>query len=74
MRLGILQFGTVQWVADETVTLTNTDAGRVALMARAASAPKLTPKSSSGSGVAPYSPSVAGKGSATCDSEYTSRG
>ena len=47
-RLGILQFGTVQWVADviarnkldsshgitlRTQTLANTDAGRVALMA-----------------------------------------
>jgi NitT/TauT family transport system substrate-binding protein len=51
LRLGILQFGTVQWVADvirrhrldaahqvllETVTLANTDAGRVALMAGSA--------------------------------------
>jgi NitT/TauT family transport system substrate-binding protein len=51
VRLGILQFGTVQWVADiitrhaldrendvalSTVTLANTDAGRVALMAGAA--------------------------------------
>jgi NitT/TauT family transport system substrate-binding protein len=51
MRLGILQFGTAQWIADvirrrtldaqhgfalQTVTLANTDAGRVALMARAA--------------------------------------
>ena len=50
VRLGILQFGTVQWVADviqrqaldtkhdfrlQTVTLANTDAGRVALMASA---------------------------------------
>jgi NitT/TauT family transport system substrate-binding protein len=48
LRLGILQFGTVQWVADvirrhsldsrhgfvlNTVTLANTDAGRVSLMA-----------------------------------------
>ena len=48
LRLGILQFGTVQWVADiirrhgldtrygfdlQTVTLANTDAGRVSLMA-----------------------------------------
>jgi NitT/TauT family transport system substrate-binding protein len=51
VRLGVLQFGTVQWVADvmqrhaldrqhdfmlRTVTLANTDAGRVALMAGAA--------------------------------------
>jgi NitT/TauT family transport system substrate-binding protein len=51
MRLGILQFGTVQWIGDvirrhaldaqhgfalQTVMLANTDAGRVALMARAA--------------------------------------
>jgi NitT/TauT family transport system substrate-binding protein len=51
VRLGILQFGTVQWVGDiirrhaldtangfalTTVTLANTDAGRVALMADAA--------------------------------------
>ena len=51
VRLGILQFGTVQWVADvirrhgldaahgialNTITLANTDAGRVALMAGAA--------------------------------------
>jgi NitT/TauT family transport system substrate-binding protein len=51
VRLGILQFGTVQWVADviqrngfdrkhgftlRTVTLANTEAGRVALMAQAA--------------------------------------
>ena len=51
LRLGVLQFGTVQWVADiirrhgldqahgvalETVTLANNDAGRVALMAQAA--------------------------------------
>jgi NitT/TauT family transport system substrate-binding protein len=51
VRLGILQFGTVQWVADiitrhaldkkndvalSTVTLANTEAGRVALMAGAA--------------------------------------
>ena len=51
VRLGTLQFGTVQWIADiiarhhldtahdfalRTVTLANTDAGRVALMARAA--------------------------------------
>jgi NitT/TauT family transport system substrate-binding protein len=51
VRLGILQFGTVQWVGDiirrhaldsangfalTTVTLANTDAGRVALMAGAA--------------------------------------
>ena len=51
VRLGILQFGTVQWVADvirrhgldaahgvavKTVTLANTDAGRIALMAGAA--------------------------------------
>jgi len=50
VRLGILQFGSVQWVADvirregidrfhgfvlETVTLANTDAGRVSLMAGA---------------------------------------
>jgi NitT/TauT family transport system substrate-binding protein len=50
-RLGILQFGTVQWVADvvsrnkldtnhgitlQTQTLANTDAGRVALMAKSA--------------------------------------
>jgi NitT/TauT family transport system substrate-binding protein len=50
VRLGILQFGTVQWVADvirrhafdtghgftlNTVTLANTDAGRVSLMAGA---------------------------------------
>ena len=50
-RLGILQFGTVQWVADvigrnkldsshgftlQTQTLANTDAGRVALMANSA--------------------------------------
>ena len=50
VRLGILQFGTVQWVADvirrhgldskhgfalDTVTLANTDAGRVSLMAGA---------------------------------------
>jgi NitT/TauT family transport system substrate-binding protein len=50
VRLGILQFGTVQWVADvirghaldsrngvtlETSTLANADAGRVALMANA---------------------------------------
>jgi NitT/TauT family transport system substrate-binding protein len=48
VRLGILQFGTVQWVADvirrhaldrrhgfalDTVTLANTDAGRISLMA-----------------------------------------
>lgn len=51
LRLGVLQFGTVQWIADvvrrhaldarhgvalQTVTLANTDGGRVALMARAA--------------------------------------
>jgi NitT/TauT family transport system substrate-binding protein len=51
VRLGILKFGTVQWVADvvarhrldrsngwalETVTLANTDAGRIALMAHSA--------------------------------------
>jgi len=51
VRLGILQFGTIQWLADvirrhgfdsghaialETLTLANTDAGRVALMAGAA--------------------------------------
>lgn len=51
VRLGVLQFGTVQWVAEiirrhgldqahgvalETVTLANNDAGRVALMAQAA--------------------------------------
>lgn len=51
VRLGILQFGTVQWVSDviqrngldkkhgftlRTVTLANTEAGRVALMAQAA--------------------------------------
>jgi NitT/TauT family transport system substrate-binding protein len=51
VRLGILQFGTVQWVGEiirlhaldaahgfslSTVTLANTEAGRVALMARAA--------------------------------------
>jgi NitT/TauT family transport system substrate-binding protein len=50
VHLGILQFGTVQWVADiirrhdldtkhgfalQTTTLANTDAGRVSLMARA---------------------------------------
>jgi NitT/TauT family transport system substrate-binding protein len=50
VRLGVLKFGTVHWVADvigrhaldrahgfslETVTLANTDAGRVALMAQA---------------------------------------
>ena len=50
-RLGMLQFGTVQWVADvisrnkldashgialQTQTLANTDAGRVALMAKSA--------------------------------------
>jgi NitT/TauT family transport system substrate-binding protein len=50
LRLGILQFGTVQWVADvirrhaldtkhgfalNTITLANTDAGRVSLMAGA---------------------------------------
>ncbi len=49
LRLGVLKFGTVQWVAEiirlhaldqahgcalETVTLANTDAGRVALMAQ----------------------------------------
>ena len=51
LRLGVLQFGTVQWVAEiirshrldqahgftlEMVTLANNDAGRVALMARSA--------------------------------------
>jgi NitT/TauT family transport system substrate-binding protein len=51
LRLGVVQFGTVQWVADvihrhgfdqahgvalETVTLANNDAGRVALMGQAA--------------------------------------
>ena len=51
LRLGVLQFGTVQWIADvirrngleaqygialRTVTLANSDAGRIALMANAA--------------------------------------
>src|ERR1700710_1984354 len=50
VRLGILQFGTIQWVAEiirrhaldskhgftlNTVTLANTDAGRISLMAGA---------------------------------------